>query len=113
MNPPTLPAGGTWPRYIKTRESLSESVTILNLMTSQKLVRLLSAGLALVLAAPALFAWGNKGHTMINRLALESLPADVPAFLRAPDAIAEDAYLGPEPDRWRSRASTRPAAGTA
>lgn len=73
-------------------------------MTSQKLVRLLSAGLALVLAAPALFAWGNKGHTMINRLAVESLPADVPAFLRAPEAIAEDAYLGPEPDRWRSRA---------
>ena len=73
-------------------------------MTSQKLVRLLSAGLALVLAAPALFAWGNKGHTMINRLAVESLPADVPAFLKTPDAISEDAYLGPEPDRWRSRA---------
>ncbi|HKO12245.1 MAG TPA: hypothetical protein VJV22_09760, partial [Acidobacteriaceae bacterium] len=60
--------------------------------------------MALVLAAPALFAWGNKGHTMINRLAVESLPADVPAFLKTPDAISEDAYLGPEPDRWRSRA---------
>jgi TonB family protein len=41
---------------------------------------------------------------MINRLAIEALPTDVPAFLRAPEAIAEDAYLGPEPDRWRSRA---------
>ena len=73
-------------------------------MTSQKLVRLLSAGLALCLAAPSLFAWGNKGHTMINRLAVEALPADVPAFLKAPDAISEITYLGPEPDRWRSRA---------
>jgi TonB family protein len=41
---------------------------------------------------------------MINRLAAEALPADVPAFLRTPEAIAEIAYLGPEPDRWRSRA---------
>jgi len=57
-----------------------------------------------LLAVPSSFAWGNKGHTMINRLAAESLPADVPAFLRTPAAIAEIAYLGPEPDRWRSRA---------
>ena len=41
---------------------------------------------------------------MINRLAAESLPEDVPAFLRAPEAVAEIEYLGPEPDRWRSPA---------
>ena len=41
---------------------------------------------------------------MINRLAAESLPADVPAFLRSPGAIDEIEYLGPEPDRWRSPA---------
>jgi TonB family protein len=41
---------------------------------------------------------------MINKLAAEGLPADVPAFMRTPEAIAEIAYLGPEPDRWRSRA---------
>lgn len=73
-------------------------------MPSKKLVRLLSALLALGVAAPSLFAWGNKGHTMINHLAADSLPADMPAFLRTPQAIAEIAYLGPEPDRWRSRA---------
>lgn len=39
---------------------------------------------------------------MINRLAAESLPAGVPAFLRSPAAIDEIEYLGPEPDRWRS-----------
>jgi TonB family protein len=59
--------------------------------------------LSLVSAAP-LFGWGSKGHKMINRLAAESLPADVPAFLKTPEAINEIEYLGPEPDRWRSRA---------
>jgi len=41
---------------------------------------------------------------MINRLAASALPADVPEFLRSPAAINEIEYLGPEPDRWRSRA---------
>jgi hypothetical protein len=41
---------------------------------------------------------------MINRLAAESLPAGMPAFMRTPEAVDEIAYLGPEPDRWRSRA---------
>ena len=40
---------------------------------------------------------------MINRLAATSLPADVPAFLRTEPALSEIEYLGPEPDRWRSR----------
>jgi hypothetical protein len=50
------------------------------------------------------FGWGSVGHTIINRLAAQTLPADVPAFLRTSDAIEEMAYLGPEPDRWRSPA---------
>lgn len=41
---------------------------------------------------------------MVNRLAAESLPADVPAFLHAQTAVDEIEYLGPEPDRWRSPA---------
>jgi hypothetical protein len=62
-------------------------------------------GLVCVLALPpAARAWGNGGHRLINKLAASSLPADVPAFLRSPDAIAEIEYLGPEPDRWRSPA---------
>jgi len=63
-----------------------------------------------LLAAPASFAWGSKGHTMINHLAAQSLPDSVPAFLRTPEAINEIAYLGPEPDRWRSRAEPELAA---
>ncbi|HYM77422.1 MAG TPA: nuclease [Candidatus Dormibacteraeota bacterium] len=46
------------------------------------------------------FAWGNEGHTYINRVAAEKIPATMPLFLRR--AVVEIAYLGPEPDRWRS-----------
>jgi hypothetical protein len=45
-------------------------------------------------------AWGNEGHTYINRVAAENIPATMPRFLRR--AVVEIAYLGPEPDRWRS-----------
>ncbi len=44
------------------------------------------------------------GHRMINRLAESALPSSMPAFLRTPQALDEVEYLGPEPDRWRSRA---------
>ncbi len=47
-------------------------------------------------------AWGDEGHRLINRLAILNLPPDAPAFLRAPAALDEIEYLGPEPDRWRS-----------
>jgi hypothetical protein len=68
-------------------------------------VRLFSVLLVLPLVAvPSSFAWGREGHMMINRLAAQNLPADLPAFLHTPEAIYEIEYLGPEPDRWRSRA---------
>ena len=76
-------------------------------MKSLHSVRVLLVGLGLSLvAAPSSFGWGSKGHKMINKLAAQSLPADVPAFLRTPEAIDEIEYLGPEPDRWRSRAES-------
>jgi hypothetical protein len=69
------------------------------------LTALAAAGLVCLLTQPpAAHAWGNGGHKLVNRLAASSLPADVPAFLRSPEAIAEIEYLGPEPDRWRSPA---------
>jgi hypothetical protein len=64
-----------------------------------------ATGLVCLLAQPpAARAWGNSGHRLVNRLAAASLPADVPDFLRSPEALAEIEYLGPEPDRWRSPA---------
>lgn len=56
-------------------------------------------GLVLLQSISA-FAWGNEGHTYVNRVAAEKIPADMPRFLRK--AVTEIAYLGPEPDRWRS-----------
>lgn len=50
------------------------------------------------------YAWGNEGHSLVNRLAASHLPADAPAFLRTEAALHEIEYLGPEPDRWRNPA---------
>jgi len=63
---------------------------------------LLSAALiALVLVqSPAASAWGKEGHVFVNRVAAQKLPESMPLFLRR--AVVEVAYLGPEPDRWRS-----------
>jgi hypothetical protein len=41
---------------------------------------------------------------LINRIAGEALPPEIPAFLRTPAAIDALEYYGPEPDRWRSPA---------
>jgi hypothetical protein len=71
--------------------------------------RLTSLALVATLAflpTPSAHAWGNDGHRMINRLAGQFLPADVPAFLRNGSALDTLEYLGPEPDRWRNRAES-------
>ena len=59
---------------------------------------------SLILHSISAHAWGNEGHRIINHLAVSTLPADVPSFLRSDAAINEIEYLGPEPDRWRSPA---------
>ncbi len=55
-------------------------------------------------------AWGSDGHRMINRLAVMTLPNEVPAFLRNGEALDTIEYLGPEPDRWKNRAEEELAA---
>lgn len=58
---------------------------------------------ALLLAlAPRAAAWDYEGHRIVNQIALASLPADFPAFARAPAAAERIAWLCSEPDRWRS-----------
>jgi len=66
-------------------------------------LRLAAAAALLPLVSTQAFAWGNDGHQLINRLAGEKLPTDMPAFLRTPAAIDALTYYGPEPDRWRGR----------
>jgi hypothetical protein len=48
-------------------------------------------------------AWGNEGHTRINRVAAQKLPKSMPLFFRS--AVDRLGYLGPEPDRWRNKES--------
>ena len=53
----------------------------------------------LAIAAPSpAWAWGHTGHVGISELAVLSLPAELPKFLRTPQAAAEIGQLGPEPD---------------
>ncbi len=65
-----------------------------------------AAALALLplLCVPLSYAWGNEGHREINAVAVKALPADLPAFLRTPEALNAIEYIGSEPDRWRSPA---------
>ena len=50
----------------------------------------------------AVFAWDYEGHRLVNQLAIASLPADFPGFVKTPAARERIAYLGGEPDRWRN-----------
>lgn len=67
-------------------------------------VCLSAVALSLSIAATPALAWGRDGHRMINRLAVENLPKDVPAFLRNGNAVDIIEYEGPEPDQWRNKA---------
>ncbi len=76
--PPPIRSGGASPR------------TIIALVVA---LLALSPGLAL--------GWGATGHRLIGRLAVESLPAQLPAFLRTPAAVEAVGELAREPDRWK------------
>lgn len=65
---------------------------------------LAAASLLVLLPAGSAWAWGRDGHRMINRLAVENLPQEVPAFLRNGNAVDIIEYEGPEPDQWRNKA---------
>jgi len=58
---------------------------------------------ALIIVGPAeALAWGSTGHRLISQVAIESLPDELPEFLRRPEAVLDIGELGREPDRWRS-----------
>ena len=54
----------------------------------------------LLLSASLAFGWGDEGHKIINRAAVNATPPDMPAFFKA--GVEQIVYNGPEPDRWRS-----------
>lgn len=78
-------------------------------MTSRLAFRL--ACLAALLPLPGVLrAWDYEGHRIVNQLALASLPADFPAFVRAPANAERIAFLAGEPDRWRNVGTDLPLA---
>ncbi len=89
------------------------AVMLIRHLRSHMGLRCLLALCASFALAPAAHSWGNEGHRLINRLAISTLPSDVPAFLRSEAAIEEIEYLGPEPDRWRSPAEPELSAAQA
>jgi hypothetical protein len=58
----------------------------------------------LILLPIAAAAWGEKGHLMVNRLAIGAASADLPAFMAT--AADQLSYQGYEPDRWREEGAT-------
>jgi hypothetical protein len=52
-------------------------------------------------AATQVLAWGATGHREIGELAIQALPADLPAFLRTPETAQAVGELAREPDRAR------------
>lgn len=65
-------------------------------------VRNLLAPVALLAATSSLSAWDYAGHRIVNEIALQSLPADFPGFVREPVNAERVAFLAGEPDRWRN-----------
>lgn len=55
-----------------------------------------------LVTGPNLRAWDYEGHRIVNQLALASLPANFPAFVRTPAAAERIAFLSGEADRWRN-----------
>jgi hypothetical protein len=54
---------------------------------------------ALAAIPSAALAWGNTGHRIIGEAAVQALPAELPAFLRTPQAARDVGELSREPDR--------------
>jgi len=68
---------------------------------SSRVAGLLALAAATAIAGQA-FAWGASGHRLVGQAAMLGLPDEVPAFLRAPDAVAKIGELAREPDRWKN-----------
>ena len=81
------------------RAMVIQSKPVMQLRLFRGLVGLAIIGLMLHQPQQAA-AWGDEGHIFVNRVAAQEIPASMPMFFRR--AVEEIAYLGPEPDRWRS-----------
>lgn len=67
-------------------------------------VRTLAAILLPFLIPVSLCAWGEKGHLIINRVAIDAAASRLPEFMNA--ARDQIIFNGYEPDRWREEGRT-------
>lgn len=65
--------------------------------------------IALTVGARDSLAWGATGHEWISGIADEMLPNEIPAFVRTPEAAADIAVMGREPDRSKGAGRTHDA----
>ena len=77
-------------------------------MLSRNIAALVTA-ILLAVSPQKAWAWGATGHEWVSGIAIEKLPDDVPAFLRTPEAIADIAVIGREPDRSKGSGRTHDA----
>ena len=66
-----------------------------------KRILIAAAVLSLAVIPASVSAWGNTGHRLIGVAAVRALPDELPAFVRAPGAVADVGELSREPDRWK------------
>lgn len=66
------------------------------------LARFLALATLVSAIAGELRAWDYEGHRLINQLALDTLPANFPAFAKSPAARERISFLAGEADRWRN-----------
>ncbi|MBS0223505.1 MAG: S1/P1 Nuclease [Proteobacteria bacterium] len=62
--------------------------------------------LAAAVAPTHVLAWGATGHEYVSGVAAETLPDEVPAFVRTPEAVASIAVFGRELDRSKGSGLT-------
>jgi hypothetical protein len=60
--------------------------------------------IALLLLPAAMVSWGEKGHLLVNRLAIEFAARDLPPFMET--GKSRLIYNAFEPDRWREEAGS-------
>jgi len=65
----------------------------------KRLAPLAAAALLSALLPNSASAWGSTGHRFIGEVAMRSLPIDIPAFLRTPQAGVDVGEYSREPDR--------------
>ena len=67
-------------------------------------MRLLTATLLIVSLPLTSFTWGEKGHILVNSLAIDSSASKLPEFMN--EARNDLLYNANEPDRWREETNT-------